>query len=178
MTKRTRRNHAPAFKAKVALAALKGEKTLSELAQLYDVHPNQITAWKTQLAEGAAGLFGGAPTVEEPTAAMDLKSLHAKIGGLTLENDFLSGALSKTGLLSAKCQTARKRDPRSACKKDPLIMAVGACPGSEQEGPARPRSAFHKRWRSGRVGGTCLPTWASLPGTGKLFVDAAIRRGF
>ncbi|WP_298263961.1 transposase, partial [Acidocella sp.] len=54
MTKRTRHNHAPAFKAKVALAALKGEKTLAELAQLYDVHPNQITSWKAQLAEGAA----------------------------------------------------------------------------------------------------------------------------
>ena len=62
MTKRTRRNHAPAFKAKVALAALKGEKTLAELAQMYDVHPNQITTWKAQLAEGAAGLFGGALT--------------------------------------------------------------------------------------------------------------------
>ena len=96
MTKRTRRNHAPAFKAKVALAALKGE-----LAQLYDVHPNQITAWKAQLAEGAAGLFGGAPAAEA-TPAVDLKSLHAKIGELTLENDFLSGALGKAGLLSAK----------------------------------------------------------------------------
>ena len=76
------------------------------------------------------------------------------------------------------CQTARKRDPRSACKKDPLIMAVGACPGSEQEGPARPRSAFHKRWRSGRVGGACLPTWASVPGTGERLGDVTIRRGF
>jgi transposase len=66
MTKRTRRNHAPAFKAKVALAALKGEKTLAELAQMYDVHPNQITTWKAQLAEGAAALFGGAPAVDVP----------------------------------------------------------------------------------------------------------------
>ena len=101
MTKRTRHNHAPAFKAKVALAALKGEKTLAELAQLYDVHPNQITSWKAQLAEGAAGLFGGTPMAEAPPA-VDLKSLHAKIGELTLENDFLSGALGKAGLLNAK----------------------------------------------------------------------------
>ena len=98
MTKRTRRNHATAFKAKVAL---KGEKTLAELAQLYDVHPNQITAWKAQLAEGAAVLFGGAPGAEA-APVVDLKSLHAKIGELTLENDFLSSALSKARLLSAK----------------------------------------------------------------------------
>ena len=58
MTKRTRRNHTPAFKAKVALAAIKGERTLAELAQQFDVHPNQITQWKGQLLEGAAGIFG------------------------------------------------------------------------------------------------------------------------
>ena len=101
MTRRARRTHAPAFKAKVALAAIKGEKTLAELAQQCDVHPNQITAWKAQLAEGAAGLFGGAPGADA-APVVDLKSLHAKIGELTLENDFLSGALSKAGLLSAK----------------------------------------------------------------------------
>ncbi len=66
MTKRTRRNHAPAFKAKVALAALKGEKTLAELATFFDVHPNQITTWKAQLAQGAAGLFGRAPAAKRP----------------------------------------------------------------------------------------------------------------
>jgi transposase len=100
MARRARRTHDPAFKAKVALAAIKGEKTLAELAQQYDVHPNQITAWRNQVLEGAAGLFGGAAAEAAP--AVDLKVLHAKIGELTLENDFLAGALSKAGLLSAK----------------------------------------------------------------------------
>ena len=67
MTKRTRRNHSPAFKAKVALAAVKGEKTLAELAQQFDVHPNQITTWRGQLLEGAAGVFGS-DNHNEPTA--------------------------------------------------------------------------------------------------------------
>jgi transposase len=100
MTKRTRRAHSAVLKAKVALAALKGEKTLAELAQQYEVHASQITAWKAQLLAGAEGVFGGhAP---EAAPAVDLKVLHAKIGELALENDFLSGALSKAGLLSAK----------------------------------------------------------------------------
>ena len=102
MARRARRTHSPAFKAKVALAALKGEKTLADLAQQYDVHANQITAWKAQLAEGAAGLFGCGVGGSAAPPAIDLKALHAKIGELALENDFLSGALSKAGLLSAK----------------------------------------------------------------------------
>ena len=102
MSKRARRNHAPAFKAKVALAAIKGEKTLADLAQQFDIHSNQITQWKAQPLEGAAGVFGAEARPEPAAPAVDLKSLHAKIGELTLENDFLEGALSKAGLLSAK----------------------------------------------------------------------------
>ena len=102
MTKRPRRKHTPAFKAKVALAAIKGQSTLAELAQHFDVHPNQITQWKAQLQEGAAGVFGSGGSGWAATPAVDVKSLHAKIGELTLENDFLEGALSKVGLLSAK----------------------------------------------------------------------------
>ncbi len=98
--RRTRRNHAAGFKAKVAIAAIKGDKTLAELAEHFDVHPNQISEWKQQLQESAADIFGGGPRVRavEP----DLKVLHAKIGQLTLENDFLESALTKAGLLSAK----------------------------------------------------------------------------
>ena len=102
MARRVRRTHGSAFTAKVALAAIKGEKTLAELAQQYDVHANQITAWKAQLAEGAAGVFGGDAAGAVAAPAVDLKLLHAKIGELALENDFLSGALSKAGLLSAR----------------------------------------------------------------------------
>ena len=102
MSKRPRRNHSPAFKAKVALAAVKGERTLAELAQQFDVHPNQITTWKAQLLEGAAGVFGSETKSDPTTPAVDVRTLHAKIGELTLSNDFLSGALSKAGLLSAK----------------------------------------------------------------------------
>jgi transposase len=102
MAKRARRMHSPAFKARVALAAIKGEKTLAELAQRFDVHPNQITTWKAQLTDGAAGVFGAGSAGTALAPAVDVKGLHVKIGELTLENDFLAAALSKAGLLSAK----------------------------------------------------------------------------
>jgi transposase len=86
----------------VALAAIRGDKTLAELAQHFDIHPNQITQWKGQLLDGAAGVFGSEARGERAGPAADLTVLHAKIGELTLENDFLAGALGKAGLLSAK----------------------------------------------------------------------------
>ena len=102
MSRRPRRNHTPAFKAKLALAAIKGDRTLAELAGQFDVHPNQITSWKAQLEGGAADVFGPGSGNGATQPAVDVKSLHAKIGELTLENDFLDQALSKAGLRSAK----------------------------------------------------------------------------
>ena len=100
MGRRPRRNHSPAFKAKVAVEAIRGEKPLIELSQAYDVHPNQVKQWRDHLLEGATGIFGDTGTADaEP--AVDVKDLHAKIGQLTLENDFLSGALGKAGLLAS-----------------------------------------------------------------------------
>ena len=96
---RTRRNHGATFKAQVAVAAIKGDKTLAELAEQFQVHPTQITEWKQQLLARAADVFGGTP----PTAdTPDIKTLHANIGQLALENDFLVGALTKAGLRSVK----------------------------------------------------------------------------
>ncbi len=98
--KRPRRNHAPAFKAKVALAAVKGDKTLAELAQQFDLHPNQLTQWKTQLLERAIELF--TTPAERQVTGPEVKARHAKIGQLAMENDFLANALGRLPDASAK----------------------------------------------------------------------------
>lgn len=99
MSKRPRRNHAPTFKAKVALEALKGDQTIVEIAERYQVHPNQITEWKKQLLEHAAEVFS---KNRKPDQEPNVKDLHAKIGQLSMENDFLANALGRIGDASAK----------------------------------------------------------------------------
>ena len=93
MTKR--RNHAPAFKAKVALAALSGEKTIAELSSEFGVHQTQIHKWVRQVKESAAGIFAGEIKTEEAKKEKQLTRLHAKIGQLTVERDFLAEAWGK-----------------------------------------------------------------------------------
>src|SRR4051812_30387196 len=98
--KRSRRNHSPSFKAKVALQAIRGDKTLSKLAQQYQVHPTQITAWKQQLLEHAELFANGQSLAED--SQQRVQELHAKIGELTMERDFLSSALGRFPGPSAK----------------------------------------------------------------------------
>jgi transposase len=96
LARRSRRNHSPAFKAKGAIAAVKGDQTIAELAKRFDVHPNLITQWKTQLLENAAVAFEGAGSAKSE-GGPNILDLHAKIGQLTLENDFLEKALGRVG---------------------------------------------------------------------------------
>jgi transposase-like protein len=120
MSRRPRRNHSAAFKAKVALEALKGERTIAEVAQRHDVHPNQVTEWRRQLLERAADVFGGSSTAAEPP--VDLKALHAKIGlaDRPWGND---SALPGARHSGAGCASTR------ACRSAPLSRPDGP-PGS------------------------------------------------
>jgi transposase len=99
MARRPRRNHGAVFKAKVALEAIKGDQTVVELAERFEIHPNQITEWKKQLMERADEVFSKDKKAE---AGPDIKDLHAKIGQLAVENDFLSVALGRIADPSAK----------------------------------------------------------------------------
>lgn len=177
MARRPPRNHSPAFKATVAVAAIKGEKGLIDLAQDFDVHPNEIKQWRDQLLEGAAGVFREAPKAElEPT--IDVKTLHAKIGELTLENDLLSGVLGKAGLLpSARSDRslgqAERQPPGHRAGDQPGQRLRHASPGvgcrSEADAPDRqaahgvphrgPPDAAGSCWfrKGSRSGGCTLP---------------------
>src|SRR6202795_3069692 len=130
MNRRPRRNHSPAFKAKVALAAVKGDRTLVQLAEHFDVHPNQVTAWKAQLEGGASDVFGaGSPATAAP--AVDVKSLHAKIGELSWsrlsEQTFRVDKWSPAGvrLPSGAAAGCSRLDP--ACCRQGSSVGGGDC---------------------------------------------------
>ena len=105
--RRPRRNHSPAFKARVALEALKGEKTVAEIVQPYEVHPNPVTAWKNELLQRATEVFGGGAVEDGGADAEKVRELHAKIGELTVERDFLAQALGR--FPGPACTTRRVR---------------------------------------------------------------------
>ncbi|WP_427147099.1 IS3 family transposase [Rhizobium leguminosarum] len=126
MTRRPRRNHSPAFKAKVALAAIRGEQTLVELSQQFDVHANQIKQWKDQLLEGATGVFGDEARTEPAGPIVDVKTLHAKIGELTLENDFLGRSARQGGIAGRKKMIDRQHKLSVVCQAKLLGFSRGS----------------------------------------------------
>jgi transposase len=98
--RKPRRNHSAKFKAQVALEAIRGEKTIAEIAAHHEVHATQVTSWKNEVLENLAGIFGGESCGREEKER--IRELHAKIGELTVERDFLEGALGKFPGLSGK----------------------------------------------------------------------------
>lgn len=99
--KRPRRNHSAKFKARIALESLRGDATFAELASRHGVHATQIAAWRKQLLDHAGEVFeNGNPVAED--AERRIRDLQAKVGEITMERDFLSGALGRFGLPSAK----------------------------------------------------------------------------
>lgn len=98
--RKPKRNHSAAFKARVALEAIRGEKTVAQIAGHHEVHPNQVTTWKSQALEGLVGIFGGARIADD--GREQIRELREKVGELTMERDFLSGALGKLPGLSGK----------------------------------------------------------------------------
>ena len=111
MATRPRRNHAPAFKAKAALAAVRGERTLVELAQQFDERPNQITRWRNQLLDGAAGVFDGEAKTIAPAPAVDVKTRHAKIGGSDAGERFFVRRAREGRASERKAMIDRQHDP-------------------------------------------------------------------
>ena len=95
MGKAKRTRYSAEFKAKVALEALKGEKTIAELAARFGVHPNQVSDWKKQAMEGMADIFKGKAERDNAASEAQVKDLHAKIGQLTVERDFLAKAFGR-----------------------------------------------------------------------------------
>ena len=104
--RRPRRNHSPTFKARVALEALKGEKTVAELAALHDVHPTQIVSWKNELLGRAAEIFGSGSN-GEPQSQEKIRELHEKICELTMENSFSYGPFPVNRQINADRRVAR-----------------------------------------------------------------------
>lgn len=98
--RKPKRNHSAAFKARVALEAIRGEKTIAQIAAHHEVHPNQVTTWKSQALEGLVGIFGGTRIADD--GREQIRELREKVGELTMERDFLSGALGKLPGLSGK----------------------------------------------------------------------------
>lgn len=165
MGRRPRRNHSPAFKAKVAVAAIKGEKTLIELAQDFDVHPNQIKQWRDQLLEGATGVFGEAAKAE-PEPTIDVKTLHAKIGELTLENDFFARRARQGGSVAER---KKMIDPSAKLSVSRQAIVLGISRGSVYYKP-RPVSAAD---RNRPVATACLTLGGSAT---RAFTSSGNRR--